>query len=74
LAYSWMAKSCLGIQLDGKRKVGMDLDRVLLLLAKSFEGYSSSRRSLRYLIQNKGKAWGWIRQFKEKGRCDAIEL
>jgi hypothetical protein len=74
LAYSWMAKSCLGIQLDGKRKVGMDLDRVLLLLAKSFEGYSSSRRSLRYLIRNKGKAWDWIGQFKEKGRCDAIGL
>jgi hypothetical protein len=32
LAHSQMAK----------RKVGMDLDRVLLLLARSFEGYSSS--------------------------------
>jgi hypothetical protein len=57
-----------------KEKRGVDLDRVLLLLARSFEGYSSSWRSLRFPIENKGKVGDWIGRFKEKGRCDAIGL
>jgi hypothetical protein len=44
------SSTCFGTWPDGKRKRGVDLDRVLLLLARSFEGYSSSWRSLRFSI------------------------